>query len=105
MSAAYLHVRSGQDPFTEVPKDTCVNGSKTCNKQIDIGHMNFEGLASKLCEPDFVKYVKSFDIFCAVETFTHFQFDFSIHFSDYVVFHSPAKKKKKFLNMEDDQEE
>ena len=59
-------------------------------KQIDIGNMDVEGLASKLYEPDFVRYIKSFDIFCAVETFTHFQFDFSIHFSDYVVFHSPA---------------
>ena len=86
-----------------MPKDTYVNGSKSCKKQIDIGHMNVEGLTSKLCEPDFVQYIKSFDMFCAVETFTHFQFDFSIHFSDYVVFHSPAKKN--FLNMEDDQEE
>ena len=69
--------------------------------------MNFEGL----CELDFVKYIKSFNIICcAVETFTRVQFDFSIHFSHYIVLHSPAKKcrkKKKeinFLNMEDDQE-
>ena len=73
-------------------KDTFVNGSKTCYKQTDIGHMNVEGLSSKLCEPYFVRYIKSFDIFCAVENFTHLRFDFSIHFSDYVVFHSPANK-------------
>ena len=57
--------------------------------------MDVGGLASKLCEPDFVRYIKSFDIFFAVDTFTHFQFDSSIHFFDYVVFHSPAQKKKK----------
>ena len=54
--------------------------------------MNFE----RLCELDFVKYIKSFNIICcAVETFTRVQFDFSIHFSDYIVLHSPAKKCRK----------
>ena len=56
--------------------------------------MNVEGLESKQCEPDVVRYIKSFDIFCAVEIFTHIQFDFRIHFSDYAVFHPSAKKQQ-----------
>ena len=39
-----------------------------------------------------MNYIKSFDIFCALETFTSSQFDFSTHFEDYSVFHAPAKK-------------
>ena len=88
--------------MTEAPKDTCVNGSKTCNKQIGIGHMNVEGLASKLCEPDFVKYMKSFYIFCAVETFTHFLISV---YTSLTMLCSIHQQKKNFLNMEDDQEE
>ena len=36
--------------------------------------------------------VKSFDVFCAVETFTSTHFDFSTHFANYHVFHSPVIK-------------
>jgi len=39
--------------------------------------------------------VKSFDIFSAVETFIVSTFDFSIHFSEYTVFQSPAIKLHK----------
>ena len=39
-----------------------------------------------------MNYIKSFDIFCALETFTSSQFDFSTYFEDYSVFHAPAKK-------------
>ena len=47
---------------------------------------------TKISEPDFVSYVKAFDVFGAVETFTSTHFDFSTHFDNYHVFHSPAIK-------------
>ena len=72
-------------------KETVVNGSKTCYKHIDIGHMNVDCLAPNYVNQTLLNV--SFDIFCAVETFTHAHFDFSIHSSGYIVFHSPAKKK------------
>ena len=58
---------------------------------ISISSLHVENLIAKLNEPDFVNYIKSFDIFCALETFTSSQFDFSTHFEDYSVFHAPAK--------------
>ena len=54
--------------------------------------LNVENLVTKLSEADFVNYIRSFDIFCAIETFTSAVFDFSTHFQDYCVFHSPAIK-------------
>lgn len=39
-----------------------------------------------------MNYIKSFDLFCAVETFTSNQFDFSTLFSDYIHFHVAGKK-------------
>ena len=59
---------------------------------MNIACHNVENLAGKIREPDYVEYIKSFDIFCALETFTTETFDFSIHFSDFMVFHSPAVK-------------
>ena len=61
-------------------------------KEIRISSLNVEHFVAKISEPDFVSYVKSFDIFCALETFTADQFDFSTHFQDYHVFHRPAIK-------------
>ena len=58
----------------------------------DIVSWNIEGLASRLNEPGFVEYLSSFDICCLVETFTSENFDFSIYFDEYLVFHSPAIK-------------
>ena len=57
--------------------------------------MNVENLAAKLVEPDFVTFVKSFDIFSALETFTNDCFDFSLLFSDFKVLHCPAIKLSK----------
>ena len=54
--------------------------------------MNVEHLAAKMGEPDFVNYVRSFDIFCAMETFTGTSFDFSVLFPEYCAFHGPAVK-------------
>ena len=53
---------------------------------------NVENLLTKVSEPDFVSYVKSFDIFCAIETFASTLFDFSTHFENHHVLHSPAIK-------------
>ena len=53
-------------------------------------------MPAKLKESDYVRYVKSFDIFCALETFTRENFDFSIHFNDFDIFQSPAIKLSKF---------
>ena len=61
-------------------------------KEIRISSLNVEHFVAKISEPDFVSYVKSFDIFCALETFTADQFDFSTHFQDYHVFHRRAIK-------------
>ena len=61
-------------------------------KEIRISSLNVEQLVTKISEPDFISYVKSFGIFCALETFTADQFDFSSHFQDYHVFHRPAIK-------------
>ena len=47
---------------------------------------------TKISEPDFVSYIKSFGVFCAIETFTSTHFDFSTYFDNYHVFHSPAIK-------------
>ena len=90
--------RSGQDPFTEAPKDTFVNGSKTCYKQIDTGHMNVEGLASKLCEPDFLKiykviilwYILCSWIYCTCAIL----FQYTLLWLCYVSFSSKTKNKK-----------
>ena len=46
----------------------------SCKRQINI--------ASKLSETDFVNYIKSVDIFCALETFSNAQLDFNIHFPE-----------------------
>eukprot|EP00745_Piridium_sociabile_P042578 TRINITY_DN86055_c0_g1_i1.p2 TRINITY_DN86055_c0_g1~~TRINITY_DN86055_c0_g1_i1.p2 ORF type:complete len:150 (+),score=3.06 TRINITY_DN86055_c0_g1_i1:949-1398(+) len=54
--------------------------------------MNVENLSAKLVESDFVHYIKSFDIFSALETFTSDQFDFNVMFEDFQVYHSPAVK-------------
>ena len=61
-------------------------------KEIRISCLNVEHSVAKISEPDFVSYVKSFDIFCALETFTANQFDFGTHFQDYHVFHRSAIK-------------
>ena len=61
-------------------------------KEIRISSLNVEHFVAKISEPDFVSYVKSFDIFCALETLTADQFDFSTHFQDHHVFHRPAIK-------------
>ena len=37
-------------------------------KEIRISSLNFEHFVAKISEPDFLSYVKSFDIFCALET-------------------------------------
>lgn len=65
------------------------------NHALKFCSFNVENLVTKLCEPDFVNYVKSFDIFCAIETFTNEHFDFGILFNDFHVFHSPAVKLSK----------
>ena len=64
----------------------------TGHHPISVSSLHVENLIVKLNEPDFVNYIKSFDIFCALETFTSSQVDFSTHFGDYSVFHTPAKK-------------
>lgn len=56
---------------------------------------NVEGFALKLGEPDYVQYIRNFDLFCAVESWTRENFDFSIVFRDYKVFHAPALKLSK----------
>ena len=53
---------------------------------------NVNGLTSKLGEPGFVDYIKSFDICCLIETFTTVNFDFNTYFDEYKILHSPARK-------------
>ena len=54
--------------------------------------LEFEALSSRLTEPGFIEYLSSFSICCLVETFTSENFDFSIYFAEYLVFHSSAIK-------------
>jgi hypothetical protein len=54
-----------------------------------------ENLVTKISECDFVDYIKSFDLFCALETFLGENFDFGIHFKEFHVFNSPAVKLSK----------
>ena len=87
----------GRDPKTAIPdcgESEEVSGTPSSNepKVIRICSLNVDNLVTKISEPDFVSYVKSFDVFCAVETFTSTHFDFSTHFDNYHVFHSPAIK-------------
>lgn len=51
-----------------------------------------ENFLAKLGEVDFVNYIKTFDLFCAIETFSTSQFDSGIHFSEYFCFQTPAVK-------------
>ena len=67
-------------------------GTVPCSMNISLLCWNIEGLSSRLCEPNFVQHVLTFDVCCFVETFTSAEFDFDIYFSDYFVFHSPAVK-------------
>ena len=62
------------------------------SNEIHIACHNVEHLAVKIREPDYLKFIDSFDIFCFLESFTVANFDFSIHFNDYDVYHSPAIK-------------
>ena len=56
---------------------------------ISFSSLNVENLIAKLNEPDFVGYIRSFDIFCSLETFTGSQCDtFKI-----IVFSTPLPKK------------
>ena len=55
-------------------------------QHIKVSSLNVENLVTKLSEADFVNYIRSFDIFCAIETFTSAVFDFSTHFQDNCVF-------------------
>ena len=63
-------------------------------KFLKLGCHNVEGLSAKLCESDYVEFMHQHDIFCAQETFTHENFDFSIYFKNYETFHKPAVKLK-----------
>ena len=54
-----------------------------------------EGLVNKLSDYDFVNFVTSFDVSCLQETFTFTNFDPTIHFKNFLVFHSPAVKLSK----------
>ena len=87
----------GRDPKTAIPdcgESEEVSGTPSSNepKVIRICSVNVENLVTKISEPDFVSYVKAFDVFGAVETFTSTHFDFSTHFDNYHAFHSPAIK-------------
>ena len=63
-------------------------------KVLKIGCHNVGGLSTKLCEDDYVDFMYEHDIFCAQETFTHENFDFSLLFTEYETFHNPAVKLK-----------
>jgi hypothetical protein len=56
---------------------------------------NVDGLMNKLPDCDFVNFITSFDVCCLQETFTFENFDSSIHFDNFLVFHSPAVKLSK----------
>ena len=62
------------------------------SNQVKFSSFNVSNLVDKLSEPDFVNYIKCFDVFCALETFTSAQFDFSTRFDEFCVFHKPAVK-------------
>lgn len=62
---------------------------------MNIACFNVENLVTKISECDFIDYVKSHDIFCALETFIDEKFDFGIHFDMYHVFNVPALKLSK----------
>ena len=47
---------------------------------------------TKVSEPDFGSYITSFEIFCAIETFTSTLFDFSTHCANHLVLPSTAIK-------------
>ena len=67
--------------------------TEPCGKrQIKFSSFDVQNIASKLSQTDFVSYIKSFGIFCALETFSNAQLDFSIHFLEFHAFHSPAVK-------------
>ncbi len=48
------------------------------------------GIASKLSDCDWVKYVEQFDFVTLVETFVDNTFDLSVFFGDYVKFVCPV---------------
>lgn len=52
-------------------------------------------MLAKLCDPDFVGFIKSVDILLLSETFTLPTFDFSVYFSDFITLHSPGVKLSK----------
>jgi hypothetical protein len=56
---------------------------------------NVNGLMAKLPDSDFVEYICSFDFCVLSETFTLPSFDFSIHFDEFIVLHSPGVKLSK----------
>lgn len=78
----------GSEGSINVNKD-CINEENKC---LTFCSWNVNGLISKLTDPDFVNYITSFDICVITETFTMPTFDFSVHFHDFLVLHSPASK-------------
>ena len=89
--------QTGQDPDlsrAQVYSNSQVGENLNDSGQdaISFSSLNVENLIAKLNEPDFVSYIKSFDIFCTLKAFTGSHFDFSTYFQDYSVFHAPAEK-------------
>ena len=77
----------------QIPRDSHSQSFSFVHKSLKFLHWNVNGLSSKLCDKDFIAYVRSFDFICFVETFLEtFQSDL---FSDYSIFHKPATKLSK----------
>ena len=63
----------------------------TGHHPISVSSLNVENLIAKLNEPDFLNYIKSFDIFCALETFTS-SHSTSVHTLETIACFTPPPK-------------
>ena len=75
----------GSDP------NVCV-GKDLDQSSLSLLVWNVEGLASKLGDGDFKRYVETFDLVCFVETFIDTNFDLTNHFTNFTKFTAPALK-------------
>ena len=76
----------------------CANNNDTEHDdtaKFSLLNWNINGLSARLTDPDFIDYILSFDLCVLTETFTLPSFDFSVYFSDFLIFHSPAEKLSK----------
>ena len=65
----------GENACTEltVENNTLINAD-SCNKTNDFSFVNWNvnGLFTKICDSDFIAFIRSFDFVCVVETFVEY---------------------------------